>query len=560
MKTGEIILTRNAPLLDGLRRGLTPLENHLIDSYLDGDVSRRELLRHGSLLGLSLPFLRRAALAAGFDAAPTLAYANAKAGATIRVGCIAPTNVDPLHGGSEGGIVLLQQVAEFLCIDGPDLLLSPCLATKWKPNEDGTVWTFTLRKGVKFHSGGEMMADDVVATFDRLVDPKIASYGLTAFKGILQKGATHKLDDYTVEFHLDAPNGNFPYLVSSDNYNTIILPASYAGGFEKSWDGTGPFKVDKYTPNVGASFVANDTYWGPKPLPARIEFTFFPDIQPEILAFQGGHIDIINALPALSGVALLRDPTANVISTKSAAHQAVHMRCDMDPFKDARIRRAVALCLDREQLVKGLMKGHAVLGNDSPFAPVFPSTSSTVPQRKRDIAQAKELMKAGGMEKGFQLTLTTEQYLEIPAYVQLIQNWVKEIGIDLSLNVMDYKSYIGEVKYGKSHWLDSVMGCQAWFHRGVPNVFITGGLISDSLWNPAHFKNEKFDTMAKSYFAALDLDAKRDASDKMERLLLDESPVLFGYFYNHLTAVKKDVVGVQPNAMKQLFLQNAGKA
>ncbi|ANW05864.1 ABC transporter substrate-binding protein [Bradyrhizobium icense] len=554
-------MPKNASLLDGLRSELTPLENHLVDGYVDGRVNRREFLRHGSLLGLSMPFLGRVTLATGFGAASTAARANVQRGATLRVACFAPTvAVDPLYSGDEGGIAMLQQVGEFLCIDGPDLVLKPCLATSWKPNQDGTVWTFTLRKGVKFHSGGEMKADDVVATFDRLVDPKNASKALSVYKGILQKGATRKVDDYTVEFHLDVPNGNFPYLVSSDTYNAIILPASYAGDFEKLWDGTGPFKIDKYTPKVSASFVPNANYWGPKPLPARTEFTFFPDIQPAILAFQGGQVDIINALPAASGVALLNDPRVDIISIKSAAHQLVHMRCDMEPFKDPRVRRAVALCLDREKLVRGLMKGHAVIGNDSPFASVYPSTDPTVPQRKQDIAQAKELMKAAGMEKGFQVTLSGQQYLEIPVYVQLIQNWTKEIGIDLKLNLMDYRTYVGDALYGKSPWLDSVMGCLAWFHRGVPNVFLTGSLMSASQWNAAHFKNEQFDTLAKSYFAALDLEAQREVAGKISRFLLDESPMLYGYFYNHLTPVKKGVRGVQPTAMKQLFLQDAGKA
>ncbi|TIV83420.1 MAG: peptide ABC transporter substrate-binding protein, partial [Mesorhizobium sp.] len=261
----------------------------------------------------------------------------------------------PLENHLIDGLVVMQQVAEFLCVDGPDLVLKPALAESWKPNADGTVWTFTLRKGVKFHSGGEMRAEDVVASIDRLADPANSSNALSVFSGILQKGNTKKVDDYTVEFHLDAPNGNFPYMVSSDNYNAVIIPASYKGDYEKSFDGTGPFKLEKYTPKVGASFVRNDDYWGDKALPDRTEFTFFTDIQPQILALQGGQIDIINQMPVLAGVALLNDPNFEIISLKSVAHQQLHMHCDEGPTKDARVRRAIALCLDREKLAAGLM-------------------------------------------------------------------------------------------------------------------------------------------------------------------------------------------------------------
>ncbi|MDX8514782.1 ABC transporter substrate-binding protein [Mesorhizobium captivum] len=554
-------MSKNYRILDLIRRNRTPLENHLIDGLIDGRVSRREFVRHGSLLGLSLPLLGRIGMAAGFGAAPSLARAQGAPGATIRVGSNVPSAaIDPVTIADAGGLLVMQQVAEFLCIDGPDLVLKPALAESWKPNADGTVWTFTLRKGVKFHSGGEMKADDVVASIDRLADPANSSNALSVFTGILQKGNSKKVDDYTVEFHLDAPNGNFPYMLSSDNYNAVIIPASYKGGYEQSFDGTGPFKLEKYTPKVGASFVRNDDYWGEKALPDRTEFTFFSDMQAQILALQGGQIDIINQMPVLAGVAILNDPNFDVISLKSSAHQQLHMHCDEGPTKDARVRRAIALCLDREKLAAGLMKGRSALGNDSPFAAVYPSTDTSVPQRKQDIAQAKQLMEAAGAGQGFKMTLTTERYLEIPEYAQLIQNWVKEIGIELELNILDQGAYYGDAVFGKSNWLDSAMGITDYGHRGVPNVYLAAPLKSDGTWNAAHFKNKDYDQLAASYIAALDLEAQKADAGKIQKLLLEETPVIFGYFYDYLTATAKGVTGVQPTAMSQLFLEKASKA
>ncbi|TGQ14572.1 ABC transporter substrate-binding protein [Mesorhizobium sp. M00.F.Ca.ET.217.01.1.1] len=554
-------MSKNYRVLDLIRRNRTPLENHLIDGLIDGRVSRRDFVRHGSLLGLSLPLLGRIGMAAGFGAAPSLARAQGAPGATIRVGSSVPAAaIDPVTIADAGGLLVMQQVAEFLCVDGPDLVLKPALAESWKPNADGSVWTFTLRKGVKFHSGGEMKAEDVVASIDRLADPANSSNALSVFSGILSKGASKKVDDYTVEFHLDAPNGNFPYMLSSDNYNAVIIPASYKGDYEKSFDGTGPFKLEKYTPKVGASFVRNENYWGEKALPERTEFTFFTDIQPQILALQGGQIDIINQMPVLAGVAVLSDPNVNVISLKSSAHQQLHLRCDDGPMKDPRVRRAIALSIDRKKLVAGLMKGRAQEGNDSPFAWVYPSTDTSVPQREQDIAQAKQLMEAAGAGKGFKITLTTERYLEIPEYAQLIQNWVKEIGIELELNILDQSAYYGDAVFGKSNWLDSVMGITDYGHRGVPNVYLAAPLKSEGTWNAAHFKNKDYDQLATSYIAALDLEAQKAAAGKIQKLLLEETPVIFGYFYDYLTATAKGVAGVQPTAMSQLFLEKASKA
>ncbi|PAP97592.1 ABC transporter substrate-binding protein (plasmid) [Mesorhizobium mediterraneum] len=551
----------NYRILDLIRRDRAPLESHLIDGLVDGRVSRRDFVRHGSLLGLSLPLLGRIGMAAGFGAAPSLARAQGAPGATIRVACYAPAGaIDPVTNADGGGYLMVQQVGEFLCIDGPDLVLRPVLAESWKPNDKGTVWTFKLRKGVKFHSGGEMRADDVVATFDRLADPAGSSNALSVFKGVLQKGATKKIDDYTVEFHLDAPNGNFPYMVSSDNYNAIILPASYKGDYEKSFDGTGPFKRENYTPKVGASFVRNEDYWGEKALPDRTEFTFFADIQPQILGLQGGQVDIINQLSGLTSIGLLNDPNVGIISLKATTNRQVHMRCDSDPFKDPRVRRALALSIDRDKVVAGLLKGRASMGNDSPFAPVYPSSDTSVPQRRRDIAQAKQLMEAAGAGKGFKVTLTAMSFQEIPAYAQLIQNWVKEIGIELDLNILDEGAYYGDAVFGKSPWLDSVMGITGYGHRGVPNVFLAAPLKSDGTWNSAHFKNEKYDMLVDSYIAALDLEAQKATAGKIQELLLEETPVLFTYFADYLTGTAKGVTGVQPSAMGQLFLEKASKA
>ncbi|WP_158970374.1 ABC transporter substrate-binding protein [Chachezhania sediminis] len=545
----------NQKLLDLLRKGRSAHENHLIDGLIDGRVSRREFLRHGSVLGLSATTLAAVTGAAGFELL-SARRAFAAPGGTIRVGQIVPAAViEPVSVADSGGITVLSQVAETLVLSGSDLTAQPLLAESWFPNEDGSVWTFKLRPNVKFHSGKVMNADDVVATFERLADPENASNALSALKGVLSKGGTRKVDDLTVEFHLDAPNGGFPYTVSTDNYNAVILPADYDGDFEKDMNGTGPFKLVSYTPKVGAVFERNPDYWGDAPLPDRIELHFYDDYQPQILALQAGDLDVMQQVPVLQGIALLHDPNVTIISTPSSAHQQVHMRTDSAPFADKRVRQAVALCLDRPGLVQGLMQGKAVIGNDSPFMPAFPATDHSIPQREKDLAKAKELLDAAG--GGFEVTLTTEKYLEIPQYAQLIQAAVREIGIDMKLNIMDQGAYYGEAVPGNSPWLDSVMGITDYGHRGVPNVFLQAPLLSTGTWNSAHFNNSEYDTLVASYIAALDLEAQKETASKIQTLLLDETPIIDAYFYDYLTPTKAGVTGVEPTAMGHLFLQRA---
>ncbi|MBV9219948.1 MAG: ABC transporter substrate-binding protein [Methylobacteriaceae bacterium] len=543
--------------IDAARYRLNEIENDLVDELAAGRIGRREFLRHGAVLGLSVPFLSSLAGAFGLTAvAPRMARAAA-AGGLIRVACTVPAGaVEPVTVDDNGGLLMLHQTGEFLSISGPDLVLRPHLAESWKPNGDGTVWTFKIRQGVKFQNGKTMTAEDVAASIDRLADPKNSSNALSAFKGVLSKGGAKKVDDDTVEFHLDTANGNFPYLVSSDNYNAIIIPADYAGDFEKTFIGTGPFKLDKYTPKVGASFVRNPDYWGPKAVPDRTEWSFYQNMQAMVLALQGNQVDIVSQVSAVGGEALLNDPSFQIISEKTSSHQQVHMRCDMAPFDDKRVRQAVALCLDRKQMVQGLFSGRSDIGNDSPFAPVFPSTDKSVPQREKDIAKAKQLLADAGHANGLTVKLTTEQYLEIPDYAVIIQNAVKAIGITIELNVEAQDAYYGKAVFGSSDWLDSVMGITDYGHRGVPNVFLNAPLKSDGTWNSAHFKNKDYDALVAQYIVASDLGTQRAVAKKIQELLLDETPVIFGYFYDYLTPAKKNVTGVPPVA-NRLFLSQA---
>ncbi|HWG68480.1 MAG TPA: ABC transporter substrate-binding protein [Steroidobacteraceae bacterium] len=543
-------------ILERIRRRSTPLENALLDERAAGRIGRRDFIRHGSVIGLSIPLL--SALAGLSPRARAAGIHAGAAGGTIRVGIPVPAaSIDPLTVADTGGVCMLSQTGEHLAISMPGVGLIPALAESWKPNADGSVWVFTIRSGVRFHSGQAMTAADVAATIDRLADPANGSVALSAFAGVLSKGGSRALDARTVEFRLDAPNGNFPYLVSSDNFSAIILPAGYEGDFEKNFIGTGAFRLEKLTPMARASFLPNDDYWGGKPLPRRTEFIFYDSIQAMVLAMQGGQLDMLLHVPLQGSQALLNDPNLNVVGLKSSAHQQVHMRTDSGPFADKRVRRAMALCLNRENLVKGMFRGRASLGNDSPFAPVFASTDPTAPQRVQDIAQARKLLGEAGLPNGFAVTLTTERFLEIPDYAVVIQNAAKRIGVDIRLNIEDQAAYYGQARFGQSDWLDSVMGIEDYAHRGVPNTLLSATLGSAGTFNAAHFKSAAYDRWAADYIAALDPASQRQAAGRIQRLLLDETPVIFGYFYDWLSVIKKDLAGVRATAGSQLYLDRA---
>ena len=389
----------------------------------------------------------------------------------------------------------------------PDLVLQPVLATSWSPNGNADVWTFKIRQGVRFHDGRSLTADDVVYTYRLHTDSKTGSTALSAFGSVLRPSGVVKVDDYTVAFHLEAPTGSFPYLTSSDNYNMIILPKGYdPAKWQSSFIGTGPFVLDSYTSKSGATFKRNESYWGKKALPSRTVFTFYDAQNPQILALAGGEINVVGQFSA-SGAQELLTGSYNIIKLRSSAHRQLSMRCDQAPFDDSRVRQAVALSLNRPQIVQALFKGYAAVGNDSPFAPVYPSTNTSVPQRTRDIAKAKSLLSAAGHSSGFSTQLVTESFLEIPQYAQFVQAAANEIGVKISLKVESSAAYYGQATFGHSDWLDSTMSLVDYGHRSVPDAVLNASLgtipTDGGAWNAAHFHNQQYDNLLRQYLAAV---------------------------------------------------------
>jgi peptide/nickel transport system substrate-binding protein len=558
--------------LGQLREGQGEIANHIIDEFAAGRLSRRDFVRRGTVVGISVPLLGSILAAcgsSGSSSSPSGGSSSAagQPGAVIKAGIVTPTAaINPVTVADQGGLDMLGQTGEYLCLSTQTLTLKPVLATSWTPNSKADVWTFKIRSGVKFHNGQALTADDVVYTYQLHTNPKGGANALSAFGGVLTPAGVKKVDDFTVEFHLSAPNGNFPYLTSSDNYNMIILPKGYdPAKWESTFLGTGPFKFGSYTPKSGATFTRNESYWGKKALPASTQFTFYDTQNPSILALTGGQIDVVGQF-AVAGAQELLTGSYNIIKLKSSAHRQLSMRNDKAPFTDARVRQAMALTLNRPAIVKALFQGFADVGNDSPFAPVYPSTNTSVPQRALDIAKAKSLLAAAGHGSGFSTQLVTENFVEIPQYAQIIAQSAKEIGVNVALKVESSSQYYGKATFGTSDWLDATMSLVDYGHRGVPNVFLTSPLetynakTGTGTWNAAHFANAQYDKLVAQYIAASDLGTQKTLAGQIETLLLAQTPIIFGYFYNYLTATTKGVTGVYPTAVGHLFLYDAAKS
>jgi peptide/nickel transport system substrate-binding protein len=534
--------------------------DHLRHEVLNGHMTRRQLLVRASVIGLSTTAVARLLAACGSKSTSTTSPGTTqpKMGGTLRVTMLSPVvAVDPTTMYDQGSIAIAQQVAEYLVWVNNDLTLRPVLAEKWSPDAAAQVWTFNLRKGVAFQDGKPFGADDVVATMNILLDPKTVSAALASFQGILSQGGVKKVDDSTVEFHLDKPFADFPYMVGSTNYDCLILPSTYKQGtWQKNAVGTGPFMMTKYTPKQGATFKKNPKYWqSGRPYLDEVDVSFIEETQAQALALQAGSIDMMLATPVQGSQQLFNDANLKVLTTPSTMSRFMHMRVDTAPFTDKRVRQALAWTIDRPALVNALFSGKAQVGNDNVFCPLYPLAPKDLPQRNKDIAKAKQLLTDAGMPNGVDATLTVEQYEEIPQFATLVQAMAKQAGINLKLNQVTVTYYYGS---GKSQpWLDVPMGITDWTFRGVPEQYFLPAFTSTGVWNSSHFKNPQFDTLAGQYDSTIDEAKRRDYAKQAATLLMDETPSIIAYWISVNRAMRQNVQGVTSDPAEFLDLTNA---
>ena len=410
-----------------------------------------------------------------------------------------------------------------------------------------------------------MKAADVVATYKRITDPKGGGAALSAFKGVLSPSGIKAVDDYTVVFTLDAPTASFPYLTSNTTYQSIILPAGYKDGtFTTTPQTTGAFNLVSYTPGVGAKFDRNPSWWGGKAPLDGVDVTYYTDESAAVAAVLSGQIDMMSQTSFSGGRAAFRNPSVQILSVKGAPHREISMLTQtvatIPPLKNALVRQALALTLDRPALVKQLLGGFGTLGNDSPWASLFPSSNKTVPQRRQDLALAKKLLAQAGYPNGFSVTLTLPKYYEEPQLAQILQASAKKIGIDIKLNIMTYTAvYAGTYTGGKTGrgsvpWLNSPMFITDYGHRAVPNVFLTSAFKTGGVWNAADYSNKAFDKAVDAYSAALTLSEQRKYAGIGQRILLKDTPVILPYFFNWTQAASKKVKGFVPAAIGTQYM------
>lgn len=555
-------------LEDYRRHQAGPLENNLIDELVNGEMDRTEFLRRGAMFGLSAGIMGSALAFVGEAGAATSTgtqLARVQAGGTLRVGLTAGGSLEPYLLNDGGSLALSGIPGEYLTFTNPQGKVLPWLATSWKPNADATVWTFQIRKGVKFHNGKTLTAADVVASMKQYVGAKGSNAGLSPFfdaAGVSASGAN------TVVFRLKSPIGVFPYLVSQTTYQAIIQTTANAAQpgkwVEGGMIGTGAFKLKNYVDKKSADLVRHDAYWGGKPPLDGVKVTYYQGSAPMVLALRAGQIDLAMQLSPQEVQVFKNNSKYTTYTQPTAAHRQLCMRTDQGALKDPRVRRAVALVINRPQQLAKVMLGAGQVGNDNPFWKGFASTDTSTKQRVQNLTLAKALLAAAGAPN-LKFNITTWNFLDHTDHAASIQAYGKEAGMDIGLEVMDSSKYYDSEPAGADYasttpWLNRTASLTEYGARGVPNIYLTRCYMSTGDWNGSHYKNAEFDSLAKTYLGAAELAAQKKATKRMAGLLLRDTPVITDYFINYVTASTSKVKNYVPEGLSHVRLAKVSLA
>ncbi len=478
-----------------------------------------------------------AAVAPTVAAAAATAAGQPKRGGILKIGLQAdPTSLDPQKTSLTALFHVTEHIYSLLVQLGPDLTVKPDLAEKWDISADGKTYTFTLRKGVKFHSGRALTAADVKYTFDRLVDKATASPNASLLAPV-ETVATP--DESTVVVTLKKPDASFLTNLSGPAVVIINKDAVEKNGdLTKTADGTGPFKFKEYVPNTRVVLERNAEYWeSGKPYVDGIEMTIAADDTARTAAVRTGTVDFIEYAPLKDIPVLKNDNSLALAGDQNTNIRFIGLNVTRKPFSDLKVRQAIALAVDREAVL-----GPAVFGFGTPTLEIFPPgywAGLGTKQANADIAKAKALLTEAGYKDGFSTTiLSWSQYSFLSNAAVVVQEQLKQIGISSDINLEENAAFIKD--YLDNNFDLTVSGTSAYVD---PNDIYLRNFGTGQPSNAVRYSNPKADELIAAGTATTDQTKRKQIYQQLQQLLLDDVPWVNLYIANQFEAMKTYVKG-----------------
>ena len=436
--------------------------------------------------------------------------------------------------------------------------LAPGLAESWKQVDELT-WEFKLRKGIKFHDGEDFNADAVKKSFERILDSEVASPRLFLYEMVEE---IKVVDANTVQFITEYP---FSPLLAHLTHNggSIISPkaidADYAAmtadstGETKAGSvigiapvGTGPFKFESWTPGDVIKLVKNNDYWGTAATIDSVTFRVIPETAVRVAELQSENAHIIGTVEPNQVANVNTFPNASVLETPQSSLTYIGFNTNKEPFNNPKVRQAISKAIDRKTLIDGIYEGFGIPAI-SPLSPGIFGYTKDVTSMEYDLKEAKALLAEAGYADGFKTTLWTNDNPVRKDVAIVLQQGLKEIGIELDIQVLEWGAYLEKTAAGEHDmfilgWSNSTgdadYGLYALFHssqHGDPG-------------NRSFYTSTKVDGLLESGRREADQTKRLNIYKEAIQLISEDSPMAFVLHPSNLVGVDKKVSGFSVGA------------
>lgn len=547
-------------------------------------LSRRQLLRRAAVIGLTMPAISGLLAACGDDddvaddesadaAAPVDSddeaddsdqepvdepddedtedeqpAADDRRGGQLRIGWAGSAdNFDPHHNLTESVWVTSHLYSRLIGID-PDMELVPELALAWESSDDGSTWTLQIREGVKFHDGKDLTTEDVQRSFERLIDPDEGSQ----FTGQIDMiESVEAVSENEVAMHLSTVYADLPMVLC--NYFARVVDVDAADSLATEPNGTGPFKMSSHSPGERTVLERFDDYFDleNQGFVDEIHFITIAEESTQVTSLTTGSIDLLFEVTPSILPTIENDPNIVIEEVPSGTHHVFCMHCQEEPFTDVRVRQAVKLVVDREEMIEAAFQGHGEPAADHPIAPFDPMDAG-LPIPQRDVERARELLDEAGYPDGLDLELhyTTGQG-GFQAGALTLQEQAADAGINIEVVNHPSDAYWADI------WMQRPFVMSYWAGRPLADTSLTVAYLTDAGWNETFWSNERFDELVALARETLDEDERREMYREAQEILATDGGALIPFFTSVISAWSSRVHGYRVHPLRFFEVHSA---
>lgn len=445
-----------------------------------------------------------------------------------------PDQLDPHKTSAYFSFEVLENVFDTLVEPDANLEMRPALAESWDVSPDQLVWTFHLRRGVTFHDGTPFAADDVVYSYRRIIDQKLAN--VDKFSAVTDIAAP---DPATVIIRVKQPTPNLLTNIGGFKGMAIVSRKNVESGQIATHPvGTGPFAFVGQKSGDSITLKANPRYWGGAPKVSGVTYRFISEPSTALSALQAGEIDWTDSVPPQRVAQLREDDSLHLAVTASNDYWYLALNEARQPWSNMRVRQAIAYAIDRDAIVKATSYGTAAANQLA--IPEGNPWHTDYHRYSYDVDRAKALLAESGITKADLDMLVTSEYPETVTAAQIIADNLAPLGITVHIRTVDFATWLDEQNTG--HYDMLMMG---WLGNIDPDDFYYAQHHTDGTSNAQKYSNPEVDRLLDA--GRTETNRERRAADYANAATIIADQVSYIYLYNPsvIQAWNTDVTGFE---------------